>query len=99
MALAVQALIDEHVEAALPMPKLCELERADGIAHEHRVIIARMSGHSAAGSDSSLTLIEADLNSRLDNAGKLSGADESTCSSGSTEILTCRSHALSAAEA
>lgn len=70
---AAQALAREHVEWAMPYPELC---RAEGHAPPHRIEIVRQFGYTASGSDASLALIEADLNTKPDNFGKLRGVDD-----------------------
>lgn len=70
---AAQTLAQEKVIQALPYPELCRAEQHEA---PHRIDLVRESGWSASGSDAALELIEAELNAKPDNFGKLRGADE-----------------------
>lgn len=70
---AAHALSREKVTQAFPYPELCRAEQHEA---PHRIDVVRESGWSASGSDAALELIEADLNAKPDNYGKLRGADE-----------------------
>lgn len=70
---AAQALARDKVVQALPFTELCT---AEGHGDTHRIDLVREVGWSASGSDAALDLVEAELNAKPDNFGKLRGADE-----------------------
>lgn len=67
---AALAVAREKVTWAMPYPELC---RAEGHEPPHRIELFMESGGSASGSDAALGLIEAEVNAKPDNFGKLRG--------------------------
>lgn len=87
---AARELARERVTQAFPYPELCRAEHHEAL---HRIDVVRESGWSASGSDAALELIEAELNAKPDNYGKLRGADEKhlfTWVDGDTDLAVAR---------